>query len=88
MATVTNEEVLSILREQVFGWTRIDTVLMSLPLEAGHVAYIVGDPENAAYEFAILDGVQVVECSNVGYGYTLAALRDALIAHCGMPQPT
>lgn len=88
MGVIPNAEVLCALRGRTFHYSRIEAVLMSLALEAGHVAYIVGDPENAAYEFAILDGDQVVECSNVGYGYTLAALRDALIAHCGMPQPT
>ena len=80
-------ELLHILRARSFRFTRIEAVLMSLPLEARRVAYVVGDPDNASYEFVILDGDQVVECSNVGYGYTLAALRDALIAHCGMPQP-
>lgn len=86
MTAIANAEVLRAARFMPFHHTRIEAVVMSLPLEHECSAHVIGDPENAAYEFVILAGDQIVECSNDGYGSPLVALRDALIAHCGMPE--
>lgn len=49
---------------------------------------VVGDPDNAAYEWVIVRGGDrrgVFEHSDSGYGSTEVALRDGLIAYLGPP---
>lgn len=86
MNAISDADVLRVARFMPFHYTRIEAVVMSLPLEHGRSAHVVGDPENAAYEFVIFHGPLIAKRSDVGYGNSLVALRDALIAHCGMPE--
>jgi hypothetical protein len=86
MTVITDAEVLRVVRFSPFRYTRIESVVMSLPLEHGYSAHVIGDPDNAAYEFVIFNGPLIAKRSDVCYGNCLVALRDALIAHFGMPQ--
>lgn len=43
---------------------------------------VVGDPDNASYEWVIRDEAgKIIEYSDSGYGSTLVALRDGLAAY-------
>lgn len=47
---------------------------------------VYGEPENAWYEWRIVDGNQTVrDTKKYGYGQAEIALRDALIFASGMP---
>jgi hypothetical protein len=49
--------------------------------------YVFGDPENATYEWAIVDAHGNVQSySNKGYGDSTIALRDGLIEALGLPE--
>lgn len=86
MTVIANTEVLRVARFMPFHHTRIEAVVMSLPLERGYSAHVIGDPDMAAYEFVIFHGPLIAKHSDAGYGNSLCAMRDALIAHCGMPE--
>lgn len=47
---------------------------------------VVGDPDNASYEWLIRRGDKVLEHSNCGYGMASIALRDGLVKHFGAPE--
>ncbi|WP_334043645.1 hypothetical protein [Burkholderia ambifaria] len=46
---------------------------------------VVGDPENAAYEWVVVSANSVKEHSDCAYGSPEIALRDGLIAALGLP---
>jgi hypothetical protein len=48
---------------------------------------VVGDPENAAYEWFEVSGDRVLNHSDCAYGSPEIALRDGLIAALGLPDP-
>lgn len=64
-------------------YTTIKEIVQQLQLEGGDWAYVIGDPDNASYEYVITRGTEVTEHSNSGYGIPNAALRDALITYYG-----
>lgn len=64
-------------------YSTIKEIVRRLELEGDDCAYVVGDPENAAYEYVLTSGSEVTEHSNAGYGIPNAALRDALISYYG-----
>lgn len=49
---------------------------------------VVGDPDNAAYEWVVVSADSVLNHSNCAYGSPEIALRDGLIAALGLPDPT
>ncbi|MDY0055119.1 MAG: hypothetical protein RBS46_02370 [Methyloversatilis sp.] len=64
-------------------YSTIKEILQRLELEGDDCAYVVGDPDNASYEYVIMRGPEVTEHSDAGYGIPNAALRDALISYYG-----
>ena len=47
---------------------------------------VVGDPANISYEWVLRDAAgSVLHHSDCGYGDDVVALRDGLIAYCGLP---
>lgn len=43
---------------------------------------VIGDPDNGAYEWVLRDSAgKIVKHSDCGYGSTVAAMRDGLIAY-------
>jgi len=46
---------------------------------------VVGDPDNAAYEWVVVSADRVIQHSDCAYGSPEIALRDGLIAHLGLP---
>lgn len=66
-----------------FRYTANRTVVHSLQVEIDYVVLVVGDLDNAAYEWVIVKNGHVVDHSNDAYGVWLAALRDGLDAYLG-----
>lgn len=64
-------------------YTTVKEIVQQLKLEGDDCAYVVGDPDNASYEYVIMRGPDVAEHSDDGYGIPNAALRDALITYYG-----
>ncbi len=64
-------------------YTTIKEIVQRLALEGNDCAYVVGDPENASYEYVIVRGQDVTAHSNSCYGIPNTALRDALITYYG-----
>lgn len=58
--------------------------LHRVSVDMGVFVAVVGDPDNACYEWTIERGGQVLAHSNVGYGGADIALRDGLIAYHGL----
>lgn len=48
---------------------------------------VVGDPDNAAYEWVIVRQGRVFDHSDAGYGSPEVALRDGLLSYLGPPTP-
>ena len=47
---------------------------------------VVGDPANVSYEWVLRDAAgTILHHSDCGYGGEIVALRDGLIAYCGLP---
>lgn len=61
--------------------------LLTIPCDSGDSIEVFGDPENASYEWRLVDEAGLVEQhSDCGYGLPAIALRDGLIAFYGLPQ--
>jgi hypothetical protein len=73
------------LRHLRFRYTDDCQPILSIGIGVSDLVAIVGDPENAAYEWAILTPDGVREYSDCGYGSSDVALRDGLMAYLGMP---
>lgn len=50
--------------------------------------WVVGDPDNGAYEWVLVKDGQAERHSDFGYGQSSIALRDGLIAVHGLPDRT
>lgn len=61
-------------------------VLHKLQVGLEHDLYLVGDPDIGSYEWVLHRGDEL-EYSDAGYGSPEVALRDALIAYLGAPDP-
>lgn len=85
MTTTTSNGMPFSLRVLQYGcrYTTVKEIVHRLDLDSDDCAYVVGDPENASYEYVIARGRDVTEHSNCGYGIPNAALRDALISYYG-----
>lgn len=59
-------------------------VLHHLPMSDGYSVRVVGNPDNASYEWVIERGGKLFH-SDCGYGDSDIALRDGLIAMHGLP---
>lgn len=57
-----------------------------IPLDDDDVLEVVGDPDNACYEWVIAAGDRIKRYSDCGYGCSALALRDGLIAYYGLPR--
>lgn len=67
-------------------YTSASRTLHSLILSDGQMLLVVGDPDNGAYEWVLLDYAgNLKNHSNVGYGSSEIALRDGLIEVHGLP---
>ena len=66
-----------------FRFTSNRTVVHTLRVDADYAVLVVGDPDNAAYEWVVTKDGQVVDFSNDAYGIWVAALRDGLVAYLG-----
>lgn len=73
--------------EPRFRYTENRKTLHSIPVGMTDLVEVVGDPDNAAYEWLVRTPDGVREHSDVAYGSPEVALRDGLIAYCGMPEP-
>jgi hypothetical protein len=78
-------------RMPIFKYTGEAKVLMSVNVDMQAEIFIVGQPENGAYEWVIVNeivgGYTVEQHSDCGYGQRSIALRDGLIAYHGLEQP-
>jgi len=68
-----------------FKYTDNKATILTIPVGIGDFVQVVGDPENASYEWTISTPNGVREHSDNGYGIPEVALRDGLIAYFGMP---
>ena len=68
-----------------FRYTGDSKVLMSIDVDMDAEVLIVGQPENGAYEWVIVNHGKVEQHSVCGYGQKSIALRDGLIAYHGSP---
>ena len=50
----------------------------------GDAIEVVGDPDNASYEWLVRRGDEIKH-SDCGYGHSTIALRDALVEYYGLP---
>lgn len=67
----------------VFHYTGDAEVLMSVDVDMDAEVVIVGQPQNGAYEWVIVNHGKVESHSDCGYGQRSIALRDGLIAYHG-----
>lgn len=69
-----------------FKYTENRATLLSIHCSMVDSVDVVGDPDNAAYEWLIVRNGKPCEHSDVAYGSPEVALRDGLIAYLGMPE--
>lgn len=69
-----------------FKYTGLARVLTSVDVDMDAEVVIVGQPENGAYEWVIVNHGKVEKHSDCGYGQKSIALRDGLIAFHGNPR--
>jgi hypothetical protein len=67
-----------------FKYTGDSKVLMTVDVDMDAELLIVGQPENGAYEWVIVNHDKVEQHSDCGYGQKSIALRDGLIAYHGL----
>jgi hypothetical protein len=67
-----------------FKYTGESKVVMTVDVDMDAEVVIVGQPENGAYEWVIVNHGKVERHSDCGYGQKSIALRDGLIAYHGM----
>jgi hypothetical protein len=72
------------LRMPRFKYTGESKVVMTVDVDMDAEVVIVGQPENGAYEWVIVNHGKVERHSDCGYGQKSIALRDGLIAYHGM----
>lgn len=61
-------------------------VLYEVPVDMKVTLLVIGDPDNAAYEWVLVrDDGSVISFSNQGCGSSSFSLRDGLIAYHGLP---
>lgn len=68
-----------------FNYTNCRALVLAVGVDMEVAVEVVGDPENACYEWVIRRGASVEKHSDVGYGSSDIALRDGLIAYHGLP---
>jgi hypothetical protein len=71
------------LRMPVFHYTSDAEVLLSIDVDLDAEVLVVGQPQNGAYEWIIVNHGEVEKHSDCGYGQRSIALRDGLIAFHG-----
>lgn len=76
------------LRLPHFKYTGDAVILMSIDVDMGAEVLIVGQPQNAAYEWVIVNHGKIESHSDCGYGQKTIALRDGLIAYHGPQEPS
>jgi hypothetical protein len=69
-----------------FRYTGNKATVHTMPCGMVDSVDVVGDPDNAAYEWVILRNGQPAEHSDCAYGSPEVALRDGLIAYLGEQQ--
>lgn len=69
-----------------FKYTGNRATLLSISCGMVDSVDVVGDPEMGSYEWIIMRNGKSAEHSDCGYGSPEVALRDGLIAYCGMPE--
>lgn len=74
------------MRKPNFKYTRNETTVNSIHCGMVDAVEVVGDPDNAAYEWVIMRNGSPAEHSDCAYGSPEVALRDGLIAYLGEPQ--
>jgi hypothetical protein len=67
-----------------FHYTGTAEVLMSVDVDLHAEVLVVGDPDNGAYEWVIVNRGDVEDHSDCGYGQKSIALQDGLIAYHGL----
>jgi hypothetical protein len=67
-----------------FKYTGDAKVLMSVDVDMYAEVLVVGQPENGAYEWVIVNHGKVERHSDCGYGMPSIAMRDGLIAYHGV----
>jgi len=69
-----------------FKYSANRTVVHTVECGMYDAVLVVGDPENAAYEWVVMKGGVVDAHSDSAYGSPEIALRDGLIHLLGMPR--
>lgn len=69
-------------------YTRIEHECYRVEFDSKHQLVVIGDLDNACYEWAIEASGTIIANSNCGYGETSIALRDGLIAFHGLGDQT
>lgn len=72
------------LRLPRFKYTGDSKVLMSVDVDLDAEVLVVGQPENGAYEWVIVNHGKIEKHSDCGYGQKSIAQRDGLIAYHGL----
>jgi hypothetical protein len=67
-----------------FKYTGESQVVMSVDVDMDAELFIVGQPQNGAYEWVIVNHGAIENHSDCGYGDHSIALRDGLIAFHGL----
>jgi len=75
-----------VFRMPRFKYTGDSKILMTVSVDMEADLLIVGQPENGAYEWVIVNHGKVESHSDCGYGMKSIALRDGLIAYHGLTQ--
>lgn len=54
--------------------------IFCVPVDGGIIT-VIGDPDNGAYEWCLVEHGVITEHSDCGYGMATVALRDGMIAY-------
>jgi hypothetical protein len=73
------------MRMPRFEYTGNAKVLHKFQVDMTVYLHVVGDTDNACYEWVLVRNGEVAEHSDCGYGDSTIALRDGLIAYHGLP---
>ena len=69
-----------------FTYTSPTALCRTICVDRDRYLDVVGDPANISYEWVLRDTTgEVLHHSDCGYGGEIVALRDGLIAYCGLP---
>lgn len=69
----------------MFKYTNNVQVILSIDVGMQDSVDVIGDPDNASYEWMIRTPKGITEHSDCAYGQVSVALRDGLIAYHGLP---